>query len=186
MKPLYLISLLSLSACTTAPKLEVRPLSPPTPIEQSAVRYSEIVRPYHIGRYADPNNGSVMHEQHVVYRVEETARWNFHPGNPCGNVFPWPPVRRDPASVSFPVNDAIVAEVNSQRLATTQIMAQTKVLTGALQQLQTALQAARNNEQATASLQAAITDLRKRLDALEFAKGSDASRSNPPASILSP
>ena len=75
-----------------------------------------------------------MHEQHVVYRVEENARWNFHPGNPCGNAFPWPSVPRDPASLSFPVNDAIVAEVNSQRLATTQIMAQSKLVT-ALQQL---------------------------------------------------
>lgn len=186
MKPLYLISLLSLSACTTTPKLEVRPLPLPIPIEQSAIRYSEVIRPYHIGRYADPNNGTVMHEQHVVYRVEENARWNFHPGNPCGNAFPWPSVQHDPASPSFPVNDAIIAEVNSQRLATTQIMAQSKVLTAALQQLQTALQTARNNEQATASLQAAITDLRKRLDALEFAKGSDASRSNEPASILNP
>lgn len=186
MKSLHLIPLLALSACTTAPKLEVKPLPPPTSIEQSAVRYPEVIRPYHIGRYADPNNGSVLHEQHVVYRVEENARWNFHPGNPCGNTFPWPSVRRDPASLSFPLNDAMVAEVNSQRLATTQIMAQSKVLTGALQQLQTTLQATRNNEQATASLQAAITDLRKRLDALEVAKGSDASRPNEPASISNP
>lgn len=186
MKPLYLIPLLALSACTTAPKLEVRPLPPPTPIEQSTVRYPEVIRPYHIGRYSDPNNGSVMHEQHVVYRVEESARWDFHPGNLCGDPFQWSSVPRDPAFVSFPVNDTILAEVNSQRLATTQIMAQSKVLTGALQQLQTALQAARNNEQATASLQAAITDLRKRLDALEFAKGAEASRSNEPASILNP
>ncbi|MEK7782251.1 MAG: hypothetical protein AAB370_12195 [Verrucomicrobiota bacterium] len=186
MKPLYLILLLTLSACTTAPKLEVRPLPPPPAIEQSAVRYSEIVRPYHIGRYADPNSGTVMHEQHVVYRVEESARWDFHPGNPCGNAFQWPSVVRDPAFVSFPVSDAIVAEVNSQRLATTQIMAQSRVLTGALQQLQTALQTARNNEQATVSLQAAIADIRKRLDAFEVSQGTAPSPSNEPASPLVP
>ena len=186
MKPLYLISLLSLSACTTTPKLEVRPVPLPIPIKQNAIRYSEVIRPYHIGRYADPNGGTVMHEQHVVYRVEENARWNFHPGNPCGNAFPWPSVPRDPASLSFPVNDAIVAEVNSQRLATTQIMAQSKVVTAALQQLQTALQTARNNEQATAGLQAAIAEIRKRLDAFESSKGTAPSPSTEPASPLVP
>lgn len=180
MKPLYLIPLLALAACTTAPKLEVRPLPLPSPIEQSAVRYPEVIRPYHIGRYADPNNGSVLHEQHVVYRVEENARWDFHPGSPCGNASPWPSVRRDPALLSLPVNDAIVAEVNSQRLATTQIMAQSKVLTAALQQLQTALQAARNNEQATASLQTAIADIKNRLEALESSKGMANSPTNEP------
>lgn len=186
MKPLYLISLLSLSACATAPKLEVRPLPPPTPSEQKSIRYPELIRPYHIGRYADPNNGSVLHEQHVVYRIEESARWDFHPGDPCGNTFQWPSVPRDPASVSFPVNDAIMAEVNSQRLATTQIMAQSKVLTGALQQLQTALQATRNNEQAAAGLQAAIAEIRNRLEALESSKGMAHSQTNEPTNALLP
>jgi len=186
MKPLYLISLLSLSACTTTPKLEVRPVPLPIPIKQNAIRYSEVIRPYHIGRYADPNSGTVMHEQHVVYRVEENARWNFHPGNPCGNAFQWPSVQHDPASLSFPVNDAIIAEVNSQRLATTQIMAQSKVLTVALHQLQTALQTARNNEQATAGLQAAIADLRKRLAAFESSQGTAPSPGSEPASPLVP
>ena len=180
MKPLYLLSLLSLSACSTAPKLEVRPLPPPTPMEQSTIRYPEVIRPSHIGRYTDPNSGSVLHEQHVVYRVEESARWDFHPGNPCGDAFQWSSVSRDPAFVSFPVNDAIVAEVNSQRLATTQIMAQSKVLTAALQQLQMALQAARNNEQATASLQTAVADIRNRLETLESSKGMANSQTNEP------
>lgn len=186
MKLLYLIPLLLLSACTTAPKLEVRPLSPRTPIEQKSVRYPELVRPYHIGRYADPNNSSVLHEQHIVYRVEESARWDFHPGNPSGDVFQWPSVRRDPASVSFQVNDAIIAEVNSQRLATTQIMAQSKMLTGALQQLQTTLQTARNNEQATASLQAALNDIRSRLEALESSKGMANAQTNEPTNTHIP
>lgn len=160
---------------------------PPPAAEPKSIRYPEVVRPYHLGRYADPNNDAVMHEQHVVYRVEETARWDFHPGNPCGNAVPGPSVGRDPASVTFPVNDAIVAEVNAQRLATTQIMAQSKVLTGALQQLQAALQTARNNEQAAVSLQAAIADMRKRLDALEFAKGTTPdSPTNDPAALLRP
>ncbi|MGH7975420.1 MAG: hypothetical protein ACREC8_02025, partial [Limisphaerales bacterium] len=66
-----------------------------------------------------------------------------------------------------PVNDAILAEVNSQRLATTQIIAGSQILAATLQQLEGALRSARKNEQATATLQAAVNDIKKRLDALE-------------------
>src|ERR1039458_7558 len=79
MKMLPLIPLLFLSACSTAPKLALRPQSPLAATDNSAVRYPEVIHAYHVGRYADPNDGLVMHEQHVVYRVEENTRWDFHP-----------------------------------------------------------------------------------------------------------
>jgi hypothetical protein len=81
----YLIPLLFLSACSTAPKLTLRPQQPPPATDNSAVRYPEVLHAYHIGRYADPNDDLIMHEQHVVYRVEENTRWNFHPGPADGN-----------------------------------------------------------------------------------------------------
>ena len=78
MKMFYLIPLLFLSACSTAPMLALQPQQSP-PMDNAAVRYPEVVRAYHVGRYADPNDDLVMHEQHAIYRVEENTRWNFHP-----------------------------------------------------------------------------------------------------------
>ncbi len=86
MKMLPLIPLLFLSACSTAPRLALRPQSPPAATDNSTVRYPEVIHAYHVGRYADPNDGLVMHEQHVVYRVEENTRWDFHPSQAGGNA----------------------------------------------------------------------------------------------------
>ena len=167
MKTLYLIPLLFLSACSTAPKLTLRPQQPPPATDNSAVRYPEVLHAYHIGRYADPNDDLIMHEQHVVYRVEENTRWNFHPGPADGNLPALPP--RDAAFAPAPVNDTILAEVNSQRLATTEIMMQARTLSTALAQFQTALSQTKTNLQETARLRASVNEMKQRLDSLETA-----------------
>jgi hypothetical protein len=110
-----------------------------------------------------------MHEQHVVYRVEENTRWNFHPGSVDGNLPALP--SRDAAFAPVPVNDAILAEVNSQRLATTEIMIQARTLSTALAQFQTALQQTKTNLQETARLRASVNEMKQRLDTLETAPG---------------
>jgi hypothetical protein len=187
MKILYLIPLLFLSACSTAPKLALRPQQSP-PMDNAAVRYPEIVRAYHVGRYVDPNDDLVMHEQHAVYRVEENTCWNFHPGPADGNLATLPP--RDAAFAPAPVNDAILAEVNSQRLATTEIMMQARTLSAALSQFQTALQQTKTNFQETVILRATVNDMKQRLDALETAPeqlpATPISTTNEPADPLSP
>jgi uncharacterized protein YcfL len=187
MKTYYLIPLLFLSACSTTPKLALRPQPSPV-MDDSAVRYPEILHAYHIGRYADPNDDLIMHEQHVVYRVEENTRWNFHPGSVDGNL-PVPPPR-DAAFAPAPVNDAILAEVNSQRLATTQIMMQARTLTAALSQFQTALSQTKTNFQETVILRATVNDMKQRLAALETAQGQTPtppiSTTNEPLDSLSP
>ena len=165
MKTYYLIPLLFLSACSTATKLTLRPQQPPAEI--SAIRYPEIVNAYHVGRYSDPNDDLVLHEQHVVYRVEENTRWDFHPGSVGGNFPVLPP--RDAAFVPAPVNDVILAEVNSQRLATTQIMLLARTLSAALAQFQAALQQTNTNLQETARLRVTVIDMQKRIDALAAA-----------------
>ena len=167
MKMFYLIPLLFLSACSTAPKLTLRPQQPPPATDNSAVRYPEVLHAYHIGRYADPNDDLIMHEQHVVYRVEENTRWNFHPGPADGNLPASP--SRDAAFAPTPVNDAILAEVNSQRLATTEIMMQARTLSTALAQFQTALSQTKTNLQETARLRASVNEMKQRLDSLETA-----------------
>ena len=162
MKLFCLLPLFFLSACS-APKLALRPQQPPPATDNSAVRYPEVIRAYHVGRYTEPNDGLVMHEQHTVYRVEENMRWNLHPGTVGGST----PMPRDAAYNPTPVNDAILAEVNSQRLATTQIMAQARTLSAALLQFQNALQQTKINLQQAAALRATVSDMKQRLDALE-------------------
>ena len=143
MKILRLIPLMFLTACSTTPKLTLQP-QPPSPLAADTVRYPEIVRAYHVGRYADPNDDLVMHEEHVVYRVEENTRWDLRPVRAAtlgGAVtFPTEPAPRDAAFSPVPVNDAVLAEVNAQKLATVQIMVQARTLSLALTQFQTALQ----------------------------------------------
>jgi len=168
MKLLPLIPVLFLTACSATPKLAVRPQMPQPAPDEAGLRHPEMLHAYHVGRYADPDDGALMHEQHVVYRIEETARWDLRPGvNPMGGPYAVP---RDAAFSPTPVNDAILAEVNSQRLATTQIEAQAKILSAALAQFQSALQSAKSNLQETAALRAAVNDLKQRLDAIEAAQ----------------
>src|SRR5271154_6510437 len=166
MKTYYLIPLLFLSACSSTPKLVLQPQ--PQPLAADTVRYPEVLHAYHVGRYADPNDDLIMHEQHVVYRVEENIRWNFHPGPADGNLPALP--SRDAAFAPAPVNDAILAEVNSQRLATAQIMVQARTLSSALSQFQIALQQTKTNFQETAQLRVTVNDMQKRLDAIAAAQ----------------
>ncbi|MGP8199548.1 MAG: hypothetical protein ACLQU4_08625 [Limisphaerales bacterium] len=171
MKTFYFIPLMFLTACSTAPKLALHPQAPPPITDNSTVRYPEVVRAYHIGRYADPNDNLVMHEQHVVYRVEENTRWDLRPASAGGDVFfPVVPSPRDAAFSPLPVNDAVLAEINAQKLATVQIMVQARTLSLALAQFQAALQQTRTNLQETAALRASVIQMKKRLDALETAQ----------------
>ncbi|HEY5042036.1 MAG TPA: hypothetical protein VIK53_08535 [Verrucomicrobiae bacterium] len=179
MKAYHLIPLMFLTACSTTPKLTLRPQSPPPAADNSAVRYPEVLHAYHFGRYVDPNDDMVMHEQHVVYRVEENTRWNLHPG-PAGGSPVSPAPSRDAAFNPTPVNDSVLAEVNAQKLATVQIMVQARILSSALAQFQTALQQTRTNLQETAVLRAAVIQMKKRLDTLETAQRQSSPSSNFP------
>jgi hypothetical protein len=190
MKPYYLIPLLFLSACaSTTPKLTLSPL--PTPLENTdGIRHPEVLHAYHLGRYADPSDDLIMHEQHVVYRVEENTRWDLRPTTMGSNAWLTPSMPRDAAFAPAPVNDAILAEVNSQRLATTQIMMQARTLSAALGQFQAALQQTKTNFQETALLRVTVNQMQKRLDELAAAQtrppAPSISTTNEPADSLSP
>ena len=176
MKSFHLIPLLFLSACSTSPKVALRPQPSPT-VENASVRYPEVVRAYHFGRYVDPGDDLVMHEQHTVYRVEENTRWSLRtatdlpPATMGTNAF-GTPVLRDAAFSPTPVNDDILAEVNSQRLATTQILTQSRAFSAMLSQFAFALHQTQTNWQQTAAMRATVGDLKQRLDAIESARES--------------
>jgi hypothetical protein len=196
MKTFCFIPLLFLAACSTAPKVALRPQQPPPATDNSAIRYPEVIRAYHVGRYADPNDGLVMHEQHIVYRVEENTRWDLHPATmrtatTDRNTFSVAVSAPHNAAFSpVPVNDAILAEVNAQRLATAKIMVEAGTMSASLAQVQAALQQTRTSLQEMVVLRAAFADVKKRLDALESAqKQSDLpapSITNDPAGAWSP
>jgi hypothetical protein len=187
MKTFYLIPLLFLSACSTTPKLALRPQQPPPVMDDSAVRYPEVLHAYHVGRYVDPGDDSLMHEQHVVYRVEENTRWNFHPG-PADGIAIQSASARDAAFSPTPVNDAVLAEVNAQRLATIQIMLEARTLSAALMKFQVALQQTKTNFQETVILRATVNEMKQRLAALEAAQEQSPpiSTTNEPLDSLSP
>jgi hypothetical protein len=193
MKKLYLLPLLFLTACSTTkpPALVLRPEPPPPVADNSAIRYPEVIRSYHIGRYVDPDDDLVMHEQHVLYRIEENPRWNFHPGPANGSV-PEPLPARNTAFSPTPVNDAILAQVNAQRLATVQIEMEAQTLAAALARFQATLQQTRTNLQETAVLRAQVSRIQQELDALQAVQKQNASSATlsltnpPPNEFLEP
>src|SRR5467141_668468 len=120
MKYLAFIPLVFLASCASRPQLVLRPASPAAfePIE--AVRYAEVIRAYHVGRFVDPNHPETMHEQHPVYRIESSARWNLHPGPLNTANLLNPP--RDAAYAPTPTNDVVLTEINRQRETTERVM----------------------------------------------------------------
>jgi hypothetical protein len=133
MKYLALIPLLFVASCASRPQLVVRPAPRPAVEPLEAVRYPEVVRAYYVGRFVDPNHPETMHEQHPIYRIESSARWNLHPGpthtvnllNPPPNVAFSPP----------PTNDAVTAEMNRQREATERVMSEAVRLSRSYEEL---------------------------------------------------
>ena len=147
MKYIALIPIVFLTSCATSPQYVFQPVPFPAVEPVEAVRYGEVVRAYHIGRYVDPNHPETMHEQHPVYRVETLARWNLHPGPlNTANLLNPPP---DAAFTPPPTNDVLVAEMNRQREATIRVMQEAAKLAQSYGELQGVLSemkvVARNN-----------------------------------------
>ena len=173
MKTIYLIPLLLLSACASNRTPTVLDMPRPVPgmalpsegIE--SVRYSENLKAYNIGRYVDPNNALAMHERHVIYRVETTAKWNLHPNAPA-TVALGPAVQIiDPARKDGPTTPEVIAEVNRQKAATQMVIDQGKRLNDTLTQISSALDASKQVADQNRQLKAEIDLTKQRLDLLE-------------------
>jgi hypothetical protein len=134
MKFLTLIPLLFIASCASRPHLAIHRLPPPAVEPIEAVRYGEVVRAYHIGRYVDPNHTETMAEEHPVYRVEVSARWNLHPGPANAASLRNPPP--DAAFAPPPTNDFVIAEINRQHEATALVMQQSVRLAQSYNELQ--------------------------------------------------
>ena len=173
MKTIYLIPLLLLSACASHRKPTVLNMPRPVPgttlpsDDIESVRYEENIKAYNVGRYIDPNNALAMHERHVVYRVETTAKWNLHP-NAAATVALGPAVRIiDPARKDGPTTPEIIAEVNRQKAATQTVIDQGKRLNNTLTQMATALDAGKQAVEQNRQLKTDLDAAKQRRDLLE-------------------
>jgi hypothetical protein len=134
MKYLTFIPFLLFVSCASRPQLVLQPAPRPSVEPVEAVRYSEVIRAYHVGRFVDPNHPETMHEQHPVYRIETSARWNLHPGGANSiNLLNPPP---DAAFAAPPTNDVLIAEMNRQREATARVMSEAVRLSQSFGELQ--------------------------------------------------
>ena len=161
MKYLALIPLVFVASCASRPQLVVRP-APPAVVEPvEAVRYSEVGRAYYIGRFVDPNHPDTMNEQHPVYRIESSARWNLHPGSSrTANLLNPPP---DAAFAPSPTNDAVIAEMNRQREATERVMSEAVRLSRSYEELQNIFSQMKTVARNNALLGARVTTTEQRV-----------------------
>jgi hypothetical protein len=172
MKAFLFIPLILLSACASKPKPHITQMKdipgrilPTRGME--AVRYSENIKAYPVGRYIDPDSSLVMHERHTVYRVETTAKWNLHPNSPVTVPLGPPLGIIDPARHNAPVNAEIIAEVNRQKAATQALLDQGAKFDQTLSQLSGAFQVTKQLGDQNRQLRDELTTNQKRLDALE-------------------
>ena len=166
MKYLALIPFVLVASCASRPQLVVRSSPPPVVEPVEAVRYGEVVRAYHVGRYVDPNHPEAMHEQHPVYRIEVSARWNLHPGPlNTANLLNPPP---DAAFAPPPTNDVLVAEMNRQREATASVMLEAAKLAQSYGELQAVVVEMKNVARNSALLSIRLATNEQRV--VEFGK----------------
>jgi hypothetical protein len=167
MKTYLLIPIVILTGCSSPRIVQMPPAVPGTtlsPEQMESVRHAENVKGYSIGRYIDPNNDLIMHDQHVIYRVETTAKWNLHPnGSPAVSLGP-PLAVIDSAKRTAPINAEIVAEVSKQKSATQALLNQSAKLNQTLSQLTGTFRVV--GEQ-NLQMKQEMTVTEKRLDALE-------------------
>lgn len=170
MKTYFLIFIVILAGCSS-PRIVQMPAPMPattlSPEQTESVRYSESVKGYPVGRYVDPNNQYVMHEAHTVYRVETTAKWNLHPGNPSAVSFGPPVAMIDSAKYNAPVNAEVIAEVNKQKAATQALLDHNTKFDQSLSQLAGAFQVVKQVGEQNLQMKQELTVTEKRLDALE-------------------
>jgi hypothetical protein len=165
MKSLALIPLVFVASCASHPQLAVRPLPPPAFSPVEAVRHGEVVRGYHIGRYVDPNHPETMQEEHPVYRIEVSGRWNLHPGPlNTANLLNPPP---DAAFAPSPTNDVVIAEMNRQRETTALVMQQAVRLARSYQELQQVFVEMKNVARDNALLGARLANAEQRVAGFE-------------------
>lgn len=171
MKFRLLIPFIILTGCTVPKtgRVTVTPRSATVAPEElsTTVRYPEVIKGYHIGRYVDVQNRLLMHEGHPFYRVESFAAWNLQ-SPPPGVVQPVSVASlTNSAFATPPLNDGVIAELNRQREITLAVTRQAESLNQSLKQFSAAITSTRALVQENRLLRNQITNTEKRLSVLE-------------------
>jgi hypothetical protein len=171
MRTIFIVLAVATAGCS-APKLGKVAVIPqpnaviPEDLTQR-VRYPELVAAYHVGRYVDPNHTLLMHEAHTVFRVEAQPFWNLHSPPGCF-VLPSGTGALTNAAFALPaINDAVIAELNRQRLLTRTVTQQAESLNGSLHDFIAALTNTRTLAEQNHEMREQIVRDEHRLDALE-------------------
>jgi septal ring factor EnvC (AmiA/AmiB activator) len=107
-----------------------------------------------------------MHEQHAVYRVESSARWNLHPG-PLNTANPLTSPR-DAAYAPPSTDDSVLAEMNRQRETTERVMQEATRLAQSYSELQKVFTEMKNVARNNALIGARLVNTEQRV--AEFQK----------------
>ena len=173
MKTILIFSLpILLAACATKPVVHVTAASVPgttLPADSvESVRYAENIKSYSLGRYVDPADPLIMHEEHPIYRVETTAKWNLHPPTSPVLVSSGPITRiRDTAKTTVLQRDELAAELNRQKEITTAVIQNSQAMTHKLGEMASAVQQTKQMAADAVQLQKQIDAANQRLDLLE-------------------
>ena len=81
---------------------------------QDNVRFGEVVKAYPIERYRDPADPRMMHERHVIYRVENTPAWKLQ-ANRNQQIIVGNLVTDQRSSLRPMISQELTAEVNRSR-----------------------------------------------------------------------
>ena len=177
--PLFLSLSLLLSGCAShrsrfvevpPPRQDVAGTTLPAEGIES-VRYAENIKAYPVNRYVDPANRRVMHEGHVLYRVETTANWNLHPNRPV-RVAAGPIVAvRGAALNASPLPGELRAELSRQKEATGTVISQGERLQQSVSRLQAALDGSQVVAKSQLELKRQLDAANQRIRALEESRG---------------
>jgi len=129
--------------------------------EARGVRHPETIKAYSVGRFVDPNRRKVMHEAHMIYRVESTPAWNL--ANPNGV----PSLTTRQTSASALSTNEMVVELNRQREATKAVTQSGKAVSSKLAELTTALQQNQALAEQNATIRKELQTTRERMETLE-------------------
>jgi len=109
-----------------------------------------------------------MHETHTLYRVEETSRWNLHPGPQCDPLPVHLKTLSHAALVPTPFNEEVIAELNRQKEITQKVTSEADRLTAVLQQLGASLAESKGVAKENLTLKQQVISAEKRISALEI------------------
>lgn len=168
MKTWIIFPIVCLVGCSTPmpPAVGFRPMPQTAAGPEPEIRYPETLKAYHVGRYVEPHNELLLHEQHAVYRIEAMPAWNLHPPAKIGSVT----YLGSPTNATYspaPATDEIVAELNHQKQITQAVKVEAGKLTGSLGQFAQAFAELRGLTQQGRQVQEQLAAALKRIESLE-------------------